>query len=133
MNPQQPNGMPGQMPNQNGMSQNMSNQIGMRPNPMTQSQQQQPGPPQSGPGGPNPMNPAQNRPPMNQNFPQNNPMGGMQNNRFPPNQQQQQQMNVIIRIYLFRKLFNYFSISQRADHHPNHLQYHLMGLVLLRL
>ena len=85
--------MPGQNPNiqggQNGMPPNMGNQMGIRPN-------QMPGQNPGGPGGPqggNPMNQPQNRPPMNPNFAQNN-MGGMPNNRFPPNNAQP--MNVIL-------------------------------------
>ena len=80
--------MPGQnqIQGQNGMPPNMGN-MGIRPNPMAPNQPQQ-----GGPGGPSPMNQPQNRPPMNQNFAQNN-MGGMPNSRFPPNNQP---MNVII-------------------------------------
>ena len=118
MNPQ-PNGMPGQNPNQiqgqNGMPQNMGNPMGIRPN-----QNQMPGQNPGGPGGPQggPMNQPQNRPPMNPNFPQNN-MGGMQNNRFPPNNAQQ--MNVIILFELMFLIFM-FSIFQNRVLHLNHHQ-----------
>ena len=120
MNPQQPNGMPGQnqIQGQNGMPPNMGN-MGIRPNPMAPNQPQQ-----GGPGGPSPMNQPQNRPPMNQNFAQNN-MGGMPNSRFPPNNQP---MNVIILfncILYFNELsifIYFFSIFQNRALHLNHHQ-----------
>ena len=97
MNPQQPNGMPGQnqIQGQNGMPQNMGN-MEIRPNSIAPNQPQQ-----GGQGGPSQMNQPQTRPPMNQNFAQNY-MGGMPNNRFPPNNHP---INVRNRLKLF---CNYF-------------------------